>query len=140
TRPTATGVHPLAAPRFDRGPVEASFRLDHITILMKPSKAQQAELDRLLADQQNPGSPQFHKWLTPEEFGNRFGLSPNDHAKVLAWLESAGLTVKESARARNWIAFGGTADKVQRALGTSIHRYQLNGEAHYANLLPPEVP
>jgi len=37
----------------------------------------------MLADQQNPSSPQFHKWLTPEEYGDRFGLSAGDHSKIV---------------------------------------------------------
>src|ERR1700759_3712585 len=65
-------VHPLARPQFDQGLAAASLPLDHVMLLFKPSAAQQTELDKLLAAQQNPSSPDFHKWLSPDEFANRF--------------------------------------------------------------------
>jgi uncharacterized protein (TIGR03437 family) len=114
--------------------------MSHVLLLFKPSAAQQSDLNQLLASQQNPSSANFHKWLTPEEFGNRFGLSASDTSKVTAWLQSEGLTVKQTARGRNWLAFSGTAAQVSRALGTSIHRYEVNGEAHIANSSEPSVP
>ena len=52
--------------------------------------AQQADLSQLLIDQQNPGSPLYHQWLTPQQFGARFGLSSSDMAKVKAWVQSQG--------------------------------------------------
>src|SRR5664279_1100986 len=84
TRAITSNIHSLAQPRFDRGAVDPAMAMDRILILFKPSSAQQADLDQLLADQQNPSSPQFHSWLTPEQFGNRFGLSAADHSKVVA--------------------------------------------------------
>ncbi|HEY2018012.1 MAG TPA: protease pro-enzyme activation domain-containing protein [Bryobacteraceae bacterium] len=129
-----------ADPRFDRGPVDPAMRMDYMVMAFRPNSAQQAELDRLLDDQQNPSSPFFHRWLTPEEFGDRFGLSRGDHSKVVAWLTSQGLTVNESARGRNWVAFSGTAAQVSRSLHTSIHRFQVDGESHFANTGEPAVP
>ena len=109
-------------------------------LLVKPSAAQQSELNTLLANQQNPSSPQFRKWLRPEEFGDRFGLNASDHSKLVAWLQSEGFTIRQSGRARNWIAIGGTAAQVQRSLHTAIHRYRVNGETHFANSTAPSVP
>lgn len=136
----AGNVHPLAQPRFDRGPVDPGLRLEHVVLLMKPSAGQQTDLDQLLIDQQNPSSPLFHQWLRPEEFGNRFGLSPADHSKVVAWLASAGLMVNESGRARNWVAFSGSASQIARALHTDFRRYEVEGESHFANSTAPSVP
>ena len=109
-------------------------------LIFTPSAAQQSHLEQLLAAQQNPSSPDFHKWLTPEQFADRFGISGSDHSKVVAWLQSEGLTVNESARGRNWLAFSGTAGQVSRALHTEIHRYQANGATHVANSTDPAVP
>jgi uncharacterized protein (TIGR03437 family) len=88
----------------------------YVTFSMKPSPNQQAALDRLLQEQQDPASPNYHRWLTPEEFGDRFGLSSGDYAKVLSWVESQGLHVENRARARNWVAFSGTEPRVRSAL------------------------
>src|SRR5260370_15614927 len=68
-------IHPKAQPQYDQGPVEPSLELGYVTLSLKPSPGQQAALDRLLAQQQEPSSPSHHRWLTPEEYGDRFGLS-----------------------------------------------------------------
>jgi uncharacterized protein (TIGR03437 family) len=127
-------------PATDRGAVDPAMQLDHMMLMIKPSATQQAELDHLLADQQNPSSANYHKWLSPEEFGNRFGLSTDDSSKVVAWLASEGLTVNEVGRGRNWVAFSGTAGQVSRSLHTQFHNFEVNGERHFANLSDPEVP
>ncbi len=140
TTPIKGNVPRLAQAQFDQGAVDAGMPMEYMVLLMKPSAAQQADLDQLLSGQQNPSSAQFHKWLTPEEFGNRFGLSTGDHSKVVAWLSSQGLRVNQSARGRNWVAFSGTAGLVEKALRTPIHRFVVNGETYFANTGDPEVP
>lgn len=133
-------VHPLARPQADRGAADPSLKLERITLMFKPSPEQQADLDALLAQQQDPSSPSFHKWLTPEEFGARFGVAPSDISQVVAWLEAQGFAVVETARSRNWVAFSGTAAQVQSAFHTEIHNYALNGKTYFANAGEPAVP
>jgi subtilase family serine protease len=140
TQAVSFNIHHLAQPQFDRGAVDPAMHMDRILILFTLSSAQQADLDQLLADQQNPSSPLFHRWLTPEEFGNRFGLSASDHSKVVVWLASEGLTVNESGRARNWVAFSGSAAQVSRTLHTSLRHFLVEGKTHFANSLDPAVP
>src|SRR5580700_5971104 len=65
----------LARPQSDIGLVEPDFRLNRITLVFKPSSEQQANLERLLAGQMDPSSRTYHRWLTPEQFADRFGLS-----------------------------------------------------------------
>jgi len=133
-------VHFSARPGNDAGLADPGRVLNHISINFKPDPAQQADLDKLLADQQDPSSPIFHVWLTPEQFGDRFGLSSDDLARVVAWLDNAGFHVTGSAAARNWVAFDGTVDAVQRAFHTEIHNYRVDGETHFANSTEPSVP
>jgi subtilase family serine protease len=120
--------------------VAPDLSLDHVQILIKPSVAQQASLDQLLRDQQNPASTSYRQWLTPEAYADRFGLTPRDHAKIVDWLRSQGVTVQESSRGRNWISFAGSAAQISKALHTSIHSYAVNGETHFANATDPSVP
>lgn len=133
-------IHPAANAVNDRGAVDPSTMMDHMILMVKLSAGQQAGLDQLLMDQQNPSSPNYHKWLTPEEFGNRFGLSAGDHSKVAAWLAREGFTVNETGRGRNWVAFSGTAGQVSSSFHTEIHYFEMNGERHYANISDPEIP
>src|SRR6185437_3207573 len=91
-----------------------------------------ADLDTLIAAQQDPSSPQYHQFLTPAEFGARFGLADADIAKTQTWLESQGFTVLGVAPSRNSITFSGTASTAASAFGAPLHRYTLNGENHIA--------
>jgi uncharacterized protein (TIGR03437 family) len=108
--------------------------------MLKPSAAQQADLSQLLQAQQDPTSPSYHQWLTPEQYADRFGASAADLAKITAWLESQGFTVGYVARARNFVSFSGTAQQVSNAFHTQIHRYNVNGVTHYANATDPSIP
>ena len=136
----AAGVPLQARPEFDQGAVDPSLKLSYLTLLTVPSASQKRALNKLLADQQNPRSASYHKWLTPEQYADRFGLSPNDIQKLTAWLQSQGFTVVRTARGRNWIVFSGTAVQVERAFQTEIHTFKVNDETHFANTTPPAIP
>lgn len=133
-------VHRLAQPRSDRGAVDPAKKLNYMMLLVKPSAAQQADLDRLLFDQQNPASPSYRSWLSPEQFAARFGLNSSDQSKIVAWLTSQGFAVDHLARSANWIAFTGTAAQVSNALHTPIHQFEVAGVMHFANTQVPSVP
>jgi uncharacterized protein (TIGR03437 family) len=124
----------------DHGPADPSLQIPFITLSMKPSAAQQADLDRLLEEQRDPSSSNYQQWLAPEQFGDRFGLTSGDYAAVTGWLESHGLHIEYVARARNWVAFSGAAHDVERAFRTQIHRYLIDGQAHFANSTAVSIP
>jgi len=107
---------------------------------MAPSSTQQKALDQLLAQQQNRTSPNYHKWLTPPQFADRFGLSQNDLNKVTAWLKSGGFEILSVGGGRNSVSFSGTAAQVQRAFATELHNYKVNREEHFANSTPLMIP
>ena len=140
TRVISGSIHPSARAGIDRGAIDPATRLNTVTVFFKPSASQQAALDSLLADQQNPSSPLYHQWLTPEEYGDRFGLSAGDAGKVADWIRASGLSVETLARGRNWISFSGTAAQVGAALRTSFHRIQSGNETHFANATEVSVP
>jgi subtilase family serine protease len=133
-------VHSLAQPRFDLGLAESSKVLYGVTLAFRPSAAQQADLDNLLAQQQDRSSPNYHKWLTPAQFGDRFGMTQNDVNRVVAWLEAQGFTVTSIANSRNQISFDGTVAQVEAVFRTEIHNYLVDGEIHLANATNPSVP
>lgn len=114
--------------------------MQRMAIFFKPSAAQQSALDQLLQQQQNPHSPNYHKWLTPEQFADRFGMAASDLAKVTAWLQSHGFRNITVARSRNSIAFDGNAGQASAAFRTPIHQVQYRGVTHYANTASPQLP
>lgn len=138
-------LNPRALAGTDRGQVEAAFPLNDLVITLKPSDEQQAALEAFLASQQDPASSDFHNWLTPVQFAERFGPTRSDLDKIAAWLEAQGFTVPaiatgNFAASRNWIAFRGTAEVAQRAFGVEIHRYLVAGQSHFATATEPRVP
>ncbi len=126
--------------RFDRGQVGDLFQLNYVTMMFKQTPEQQAALDSLLAEQQDPASPNYHRWLTPGEFGDRFGLSTAELNKVESWLQDRGFTIHEPPQSRNWLAFTGTARQMREAFNVRIHEIVVNGETHYAAANEPVVP
>jgi len=133
-------VHPLARPEFDRGAVPESMPLSGLAIHFQRSAAQQSALEALIAEQNDPSSPQFHKWLTPEQFATQFGMSAQDIATTSAWLASQGFSVVKVTDSGNTILFSGNAGQVHHALGTEIHHFQVNGVTHYANASAVMLP
>jgi subtilase family serine protease len=134
-------VHPLARAEYDRGAAPASLPMEHMLLVLTRSPAQQAALETLLAGQQDRSSPNYHQWLTPEQFGQQFGPSDQDMQRITAWLQSQGFQVNEVSKGRGTIDFSGNAGQVQQAFHTAIHSYVFaNGEQHWANASEPQIP
>ncbi|WP_045767027.1 S53 family peptidase [Xanthomonas albilineans] len=77
----------------------------------------QAGLDALLAEMQDPQSPHYHQWLKPEEFASRFGPLPAQVAQVRAALEGAHMTVTQQGETLHVSA---SADDVERLFAVSL--------------------
>ena len=122
------------------GHLSGDVQLTGMSIALKPTAAQGAALDQLLADQQDPSSSRFHQWLTPEEFGLRFGLPDEDLAVVKTWLQARGFTVDSVAPSRNRIVFTGTAANVESTFGTTLQRYQLGDQTFFENSTEAQIP
>ena len=88
--------------------------MNRIVMNLKGSPEQEAELEQLLADQQNPASPRFHQWLTPEQFGERFGASLDDIGVIRQWLRSHGFRVEKVGNGRRQIEFSGRCARWRR--------------------------
>jgi subtilase family serine protease len=108
--------------------------------VLESSPEQETELEQLLAEQQDPSSPRYHEWLTPRQFGERFGASQQDLDVVANWLQDRGFQVNAVAEGRRSIEFSGTARQVEDAFQTEIHNYEVNGERHVANAADIAIP
>jgi subtilase family serine protease len=133
-------VHPLARAEFDRGAAPLNLKMDRMLLVLKRSEEQEAALRKLLDDQQDKNSRSYRQWLTPEQFGQQFGPADSDIQKITAWLQGHGFHDVEVSHGRTTIEFSGNAAQVQAALGTSIHKYVVNGEEHWANANDPQIP
>jgi len=109
-------------------------------LVLRPDANQAADLETLITGQGDPKSAQYRKFLTPDEFGKRFGVSDNDIAKISAWLSAQGFRVEEVPAGRRSIVFSGSSDQVAAAFSTSIRRYTIGTEHHIANATDPQIP
>ena len=140
-RTAIKGSHPpMARAEIDAGRMPAGTKLQGISVVFSRTAAQEADLETLIAAQQDPTSPLYHKWLTPDEFAARFAVADSDIAKVQSWLEAQGFTVDAVSRSKNRITFSGTVDQVERAFATELHYYSVDGKKEYAPAADISVP
>jgi subtilase family serine protease len=133
-------VHPLARPEYDRGAVSGSQAMNRILLLLKRSGEQEAELQTYMEEQQDKSSPNYHVWLTPQEFGAQYGVADADIQAVTQWLTSQGFSIGKVYSNKTIIEFSGSAAQVQSAFGTAIHNYEVNGKMYVANASNPQIP
>lgn len=133
-------VSGLAQPQFDRGEALGSTQLMHVRLALARSAAQESALSQFEEELQNQSSPNYHKWLTPDQFGKLYGPADSDIATVVTWLQSHGFTVEPVSAGRTTIAFSGTVNQIEEAFHTSIHSFEANGEQFLANISEPSIP
>jgi len=123
----------------DEGPTSADTPL-RLTFVLSRSPELQSSFTQLLEDQQNPASPNYHHWLTPQEVGERFGPTQHDLDALTAWLVSQGLTVLERAPSRVFVTVNGAALAVENALGVSFHTFNIDGKHRVSTTVDPSIP
>ncbi len=133
-------TRPEAIAANDGGRVPDSLPMQHMLLqLQRPPELEQ-ELVNLIDEMNRPGSPEFHQWLTAEEFGRRFGVSQSDVGRISDWLTSQGFQVDSVLPSGMVIEFSGTAGQVRRAFHTEVHALNVNGASHIANMGDPQIP
>src|SRR5438128_5709517 len=133
-------VHPLARTEFNQGPVPDGQPLKRMLLLLQRSPDQETALRQLLDDQQTKSSTNYDAWLTPEEFGRRFGPADEDIQAVTKWLSSQGFTDITVGAGRNVIEFSGSVASVRNAFRTEIHRFVVDGKEYSANAADLQIP
>jgi hypothetical protein len=132
-------THPLARPEFDLGTAPSDLPMARMLLVLKRSPEQETALRKMLDDQQDKNSPNYHKWLSPMQFGQQFGPTDADMQTLTAWLQSHGFQVGPT-NGRMVLEFSGSAGQVQAAFHTTMHKYLVNGEEHWANANDPSIP
>jgi len=133
-------TRPEAMAKYDRGLVADNLLMEHMLLLLKRSPEQEQELEKLIDELTDSSSPNFHRWLTAEEFGERFGVAKQDRDTIKNWLQSHGLKVNVDYSNDVLIDFSGTAGQVRGAFHTEIHNLEVKGEKHIANMSDPRIP
>ncbi len=133
-------THPLARAEYDRGLVADAQPLNRMLLLLQRGPDQEAALQQFLDDQQNKLSPNYHHWLTPEQFGKQYGPADADIQSVTQWLTSQGFTGIKVGPGRTVLEFSGTVSSVRNTFRTEVHRYLVGGIEHIANTSDPQIP
>ena len=137
----AGNVHEGARADRDAGPTDVNLRMDKMVLVLTPRADAAERPDQLIVRLHDPASPDYHHWLTPEEYGQRFGISDGDLHDVTSWLQRQGFTVDEIVAGRGSINFSGKVADVERTFKTPIRNYRGDdGTIHHANAVDPQVP
>ncbi len=132
--------HPSARADLATGEVSADTRMERMLLVLSGDAEQEQALEKLLDEQQDTGSPNYQKWITPEGFGDRFGVSSADLQRISDWLEIHGFEVEPATDGRRTLVFSGTAAQVERAFSTRMRTYDVNGRRHISNASSPSIP
>jgi len=124
----------------DEGPIDPATVVEGASITFARTPAQEAELRSLIEAQRDASSPLYRRWLTPEEYGARYGAAAEDVLTVTLWLSRHGLTVYPLSRGGVRLRFSGTAGQIGAAFGTELHRYRVGGRLPFAPSTDVSVP
>ncbi len=124
----------------DLGAADPLIPTDRVVMLLRAGPEQEAQLAQFLHDVQTRGRPEFHRWLTPAAFGQRFGVSPQDVETVRGWLQSKGFRLDATPAGRRALVFSGTVAQMDAAFQTRLREYRWHGERHLANSAAPTIP
>ena len=108
----------------DVGEADASRTLQ-LTFVLSRSPKLQSGFDELLADQQNPNSPRYHKWLTPKQIGEQFGPTEADLRVLTEWVTKEGLNIDEVAPSRMFVRVSGSIGEIARALSVEFRMFRV---------------
>lgn len=116
----ARNTRPEANSKNDRGPVSDSWDADQVLLVLQrsPEKEHDAFIDSL----NDRNSPNFHHWLTAEEFGERYGVAQQDIDTITSWLRSNGFRINQVYTIRVMIDFSGPGGSIRQAFHTEIHQ------------------
>jgi Pro-kumamolisin, activation domain/Bacterial Ig-like domain (group 3) len=122
------------------GRVPGTENSGRMLLMLAPSSDQDLAAQKLVSALHDASSPSFHKWLTPAQYGQQFGLADSDAAQVQQWLQSQGLTVHEVSQSRRFIIFSGSASQVETAFSTELHTYAYKDKSFISNSTDIQIP
>ena len=124
----------------DTGRMAGGQNLGRMILSLTPTAEQEQAAAQLVTAQHDASSPLFHKWLTPAQYGEKFGVAADDATKVQQWLQQQGMTVHEISQSRRFVVFSGTVGQVEQAFSTQMHSYTLNNQKFVANSTDIQLP
>ena len=97
------------------------------------------QLDRLMQQQYQKGSPSFHKWITQDGFNASFSPTNQEVKSVQNFLTAHGLSVLAVAENNFYVKVQGSIGDIEKAFHVDIHNYSLNGQTLRSNNSNPSL-
>jgi subtilase family serine protease len=132
-------IRPEVKTGSDLGAMPDSTVIPHLTLQLQRSPAQEAAARTYIDELHNKHSPNFHRWLSPTEVNDRFGLAASDLAAVTTWLSGHGFKIN-GMTPNLALDVTATAGQIRSAFGADIHYLSVGGVRHFANVTNPHVP
>jgi subtilase family serine protease len=130
-------LSPRLGEAIDLGPVPLT---ESHAVVVGLALRNRDDLEALLQELQDPTSPNYHRFLTQEEFNARYAPLPEDEQAVVDHLQSSGLEITDRFSNRLIVGARGSVGAIQRAFGVRLHAVRLKGARHFAALEEPRIP
>ena len=112
---------------FERlGPLQGSRQ---ITLTLPLALPDRAALNQFVTGLYTPGSPSFRKFLTPSQFGQRFGAATSEISAATAALERLGLNVLPAGPNHLYLRATAPVATIEHVFSTTLERLGLAGHA-----------
>ncbi|HZW83744.1 MAG TPA: protease pro-enzyme activation domain-containing protein, partial [Candidatus Deferrimicrobium sp.] len=99
------------------------------------------KLDDFIASLNDPSSPNYKHYLTPDQFKAQFGPTDATVENVKNFLTSKGFKVEDVSSNNAFISVNGTTGQMEDAFGVTINNYKnAKGDTYFANAEAPSVP
>jgi subtilase family serine protease len=120
------------------GRVPPSTRLD---LAISLPLRNQAALSNLLQQIYNPASTNFHQYLTPEQFAERFGPTESDYQTLIQFAQTSGLAITGTYSNRTLLDVSGNVGDIERIFHVTLHTYRhpVEPRTFYAPDVEPSV-
>ena len=93
----------------------------HLTFAVTSASAN--NIAAYVATLTDPKSPNYHKWLTEAQFGEKFGANPSDISTVTSYLKSSNFTGVTVWPNKLFVSAYATRAQAEKAFGVTIHGY-----------------
>ena len=122
-------------------PIGSLAATNHLRLAIGLPLRDQATLSNLLHDLYDPASPQFHQYLTPEAFAQRFGPAEADYQTLSNFAETNGFRITSTHPNRVLLDVDASVRDIERALHVKMltYRHPAENRTFYAPDTEPSL-
>jgi kumamolisin len=119
------------------GPAPPTQQIHLVFFLAYPNQSAVDSFTRVVND---PASPEYGDFLTPDQFAADFGPSGHTYSTVEYAVLGSGMTIVQAYANRKVIDAVATVAQADAYFQTVINQYRYQGVTYYANAIPAIIP